>query len=412
MGRTINVYEEIAPVFWDVYDDLQAGNHSEYWEKGGRGSGKSSAFSLEIIAGMLNDRNANAIVYRRVGNTIKDSVFAQMSWACERLGIDQICIFRSSPYEIIFKPTGQRILFRGADDPQKSKSIKLKKGYFKYLWFEELSEFPGAESIRTIKQSVLRGADKAFTLCSYNPPKSAQSWVNEESLKHVESRLVHSSSYLDVPKEWLGEAFLHEAETLKATNLIAYKNEYGGEVTGTGGSVFDNVTVRKITDEEKKSLSYFYQGIDWGYFPDPFAWVRCAFDAKKRILYIIDEFKANKMRNYATFNAIKGRLHPDEPLTADSAEPKSIADFREYGARWIHGVVKGPGSLDYSMKWLATLAQIVIDEKCVEAKKEFIQYEFERDKEGKFVNAYVDANNHFIDATRYALYPVWRISGE
>ncbi|MBR6982122.1 MAG: PBSX family phage terminase large subunit [Ruminococcus sp.] len=412
MANEVNVYDLIAPSFWDVYDDLQAGTHIEYWEKGGRGSCKSSFISIAIIVGMLQDRLANAIVYRQVGNTLKDSVYAQMIWAIGMLGIESICKFRSSPYEIIFKPTGQRILFRGADDPKKSKSIKLTKGYFKYLWFEELAEFPSMESIRTIKQSIMRGADEAYTLYSYNPPRSAQSWVNDEGLKDVPTRLVHSTTYLDVPKSWLGQVFIAEAEALKQANPMAYRNEYMGEITGNGGSVFENVVVRDIPKEEMDTLQWFYQGIDWGWFPDPFQWVRVAYDAKKRILYIVDEYRANKLGNKATFDAVRDRLNPNESLIADSAEPKSIGDWREYGAYWIRAVMKGPGSVAYSMKWLASLSQIVIETHCRFSAKEFLSYEYERNKDGQFVNGYPDANNHAIDAVRYAMYVAWRRQGE
>ena len=258
----------IADVFKPASLDIDAMRNSEYWFKGGRGSTKSSFISIVIILGIMEDPNANAIIYRRVGNTIKDSVYQQMIWAIDTLGLSQAFKCKVSPFEITRIKTGQRILFRGADDPMKSKSIKLQRGYFKYLWFEELAEFRGMQDIRTIKQSVLRGVDRAVTLYSYNPPKSAQNWVNGESLKAVPGRYVHESTYLDVPTEWLGEAFITEAEKLRDTNELAYRNEYLGEVTGTGGNVFENVTVRDITPEEINSFGWFYQGIDWGWFPD------------------------------------------------------------------------------------------------------------------------------------------------
>lgn len=409
---SICIYDQIARSFWDVYDDLKQGSHAEYMLKGGRGSTKSSFISIAIIRGLLADPLANAIIYRRVGNTLKDSVYAQMLWAVDTLGLNDYFKARLSPLEIVYRPTGQRIMFRGADDPLKSKSIKLQKGYFKFLWFEELAEFRSMEDIRVIKQSALRSVDAAFTLYSYNPPKSAQSWVNAEALKNVPSRLTHTSSYLDVPPEWLGQAFITEAETLRDTNLLAYRNEYMGEVTGTGGNVFQNVRVREITGEEINTLEYFYQGIDWGYFPDPFQWIRLGYDSKHRRLYIIDEYRANYLGNYDAYNAIKDKLNDDEPLTADSSEPKSIADFKEYGAR-IKGVVKGPGSVDYSTKWLAALTEIVIDPaRAPAAAKEFIEYEYERNSAGEFVSGYVDACNHAIDAARYAMFPVWRRKGE
>lgn len=403
----------IADVFKPVSLDLQQGGHAEYFLKGGRGSTKSSFISIEIIIGIMQDEHANAIIYRRVANTIKDSVYEQMIWAIDTLGLTAAFKCRKSPFEIERIKTGQRILFRGADDPMKSKSIKLKRGhYFKYLWFEELAEFRGMEDIRTIKQSILRGVDRAFTLYSYNPPKSAQSWVNAEAMKAVPGRMVHTSNYMDVPPEWLGEAFIDEAQRLQTTNERAYRNEYLGEVTGTGGNVFENVILRQITDEDLSGLEYFYQGVDWGYFPDPFQWVRCGFDARRRKLYIFDEYRCYRSSNQASFNAVKDKLRPDEPLTADSAEMKSIADFKEMGAPWIRPAIKGAGSVDYSMKWLAGLAEIVIDpERCPASAKEFVTYEFEMNKDGEYVAGYVDADNHCIDAVRYALVPIWKVRG-
>ena len=407
------LFENMADVFIPVHRDLAKTKHAEYWMKGGRASTKSSFISLEIIRGIREDEDANAVAFRRVGNTIKDSVYEQLVWAIDVLGVSDEFTLRKSPLEIIRNGTGQRILFRGADDPMKSKSLKLSKGYFKYLWFEELAEFRGMDDVRTIKQSVFRGVDHGITLYSYNPPKSAQNWVNSEALKQRDDRLVHHSTYLDVPREWLKDAFIAEAEITRETNERAYRNEYLGEVTGTGGNVFENVTARKITDEELNALSYFYQGIDWGWYPDPFHWVRCGYDAKARKLYISDEFRANKLSNAAAYEQIKDRLTIAEPLTADSAEVKSVSDFREFGAGWIRPAVKGPGSVDYSMKWLAALSEIVIDsEKCPAAAAEFLKYEYERNPQGEIVAGYVDKDNHAIDAVRYAMSPVWRRRGE
>lgn len=402
-----------APVFSPVHNDLWFGNkYTEYWLKGGRGSTKSSFISLEIVAGIMADPLANALIYRRVGNTVKDSVYAQIEWAVDVLGVSGYFKFHKSPLEIVYKPTGQRIMFRGADDPMKSKSLKLSKGYYKFLWFEELAEFRSMADIRTIKQSAFRGVDKAFTFYSYNPPKTAQSWVNGEALKLTPGRLVHSSSYLQVPPEWLGSQFIAEADALKAANDLAYRNEYLGEVTGNGGAVFENVRLDKITPDTLNRLEWFYQGVDWGYFPDPFQWVRVAYDSGRRTLYILDEYRANKLGNYEAYEAVKPRLRETEQITADSAEPKSIADWKSYGAR-IRGVVKGPGSVDYSMKWLAALDAIVIDpEAAPAAAKEFLEYEYERNNSGEFIAGYVDANNHAIDAVRYATFPIWRHKGD
>ena len=401
--------------FKGIHDDIWRSDepHSEYWLKGGRGSTKSCFISLEIILGMFKDKDANAIVYRRVGNTLKDSVYAQMIWAIDMLGLGDKFRYMKSPLEIIMIATGQRILFRGADDPMKSKSIRLNHGYFKYLWFEELAEFRGMEDVRVIQQSVFRGVDEAVTFYSYNPPKSTQAWVNAEAMKDVPKRMVNTSDYTMVDPSWLGKEFIARAEILRDTNLQAYENEYLGKVTGTGGNVFQNVTLREITDAEINTFDYFYQGIDWGWYPDPFVWTRCSYDSAHRKLYIIDEYRTNKTSNLQAYEALKDKLTPDETLIADSAENKSIGDFHEYGAYWIRGAVKGAGSVAYSMKWLASLAEIVIDPKrCPETAKEFVQYEYERNSAGEVVAGYPDKDNHCIDSLRYATSNIWRRRGE
>ena len=407
------LFENMADVFIPVHRDIAKMKHAEYWFKGGRASTKSSVISLEIVRGIREDENANAVVFRRVGNTIKDSVYEQLVWAIEALGVSEEFTLRKSPLEIIRNGTGQRILFRGADDPMKSKSLKLSKGYFKYLWFEELAEFRGMEDVRTIKQSVFRGVDKGITLYSYNPPRSAQNWVNGEALKPREDRLVHHSTYLDVPKEWLKEAFIAEAEILKATNERAYRNEYLGEVTGTGGNVFENLVLREIPSEEIKSFGHTYTGLDFGWFPDPTHFVRCAYDPKRRKLWVYDEFRTVKTPNRELFDILvsaKG-LKPGEEVIADSAEQKSIHDLRSFGMRCT-GATKGPGSVNASIKWLQGLAEIIIDpSRCPEAASEFQKYEYERTRDGEYVAAYPDENNHAIDAVRYALNRVWLRAG-
>ena len=409
----ICIYDSMARTFWDLYDDLKRDGHAEYWLKGGRGSTKSSFISLVIVRGLLADSNANAIIYRKVGNTIKDSVYSQMLWAIDQLQLAPWFQAKVSPFELIYKPTGQRVLFRGADDPLKSKSIKLQHGYFRYLWFEELSEFRGMEDIRTIKQSVFRGVDRGVTLYSYNPPKSAQNWVNTEALKSVTGRLVHHSTYLDVPEEWLKEAFISEAERLAQSNERAYRNEYMGEVTGTGGTVFDNLVLREISADEISGFGATYAGLDFGWFPDPLHFVRCAYDPAQRRLWVFDEYRTVKTSNADVYRILtdQKQLAADEEVIADSAEMKSVNDMRSYGMRCI-AATKGPGSVRASMRWLQALNEIIIDPaRCPEAAKEFSQYEYERTRDGEFVDAYPDANNHAIDAVRYALNRVWLRAG-
>lgn len=407
------LFDNIADMFVPVHRDIVKMKHAEYWFKGGRGSTKSSFISLEIIRGMREDENAHAVVFRRVGNTIKDSVYEQLIWAIDALGVEDEFIVRKSPLEIERKGTGQRILFRGTDDPKKSKSLKLSKGYFKYLWFEELAEFRGMADVRTIKQSVFRGTDMGITFYSYNPPKSAQNWVNSEALNTRPDRLVHHSTYLGVPPEWLKEAFISEAEIVKQTNERAYKNEYLGEVTGSGGNVFENLTLGEITAEDIKGFGYTYAGLDFGWYPDPTHFVRCAYDPARRKLWIYDELRTVKTANRELFDRLvsEKELTPDEEIIADSAEQKSVHDLRSFGLNCV-GAIKGPGSVSASIRWLQGLAEIVVDPaRCPYTAKEFQQYEYERTRDGEFVAAYPDENNHAIDAVRYALNRVWLRAG-
>lgn len=195
---------------------------------------------------------------------IEDSVYSQILWAISALGLDDEFACTKSPLEITRISTGQKIYFRGADDPHKIKSIKPPFGYIGIVWFEELDQFGGEEAVRTIEQSVIRGGERAYKFKSFNPPKSAQNWANKYIKVPRTDRLVTESTYLTVPKKWLGKPFLDDAEFLKETNPTAYENEYMGVANGTGGNVFDNVLIREITDDEIAQFDNIYNGVDWG----------------------------------------------------------------------------------------------------------------------------------------------------
>ena len=185
-------------------------------------------------------------------------------------------------------------------------------------------------------------------------------------------------------------------------------------MTGTGGTVFENIELREITDKEIDTYDFIYQGMDFGWFPDPLAWVKCCYNPSQRTLYIFDEFVVNKMSNQDVWNALKEQkgVTEDDIITADSAEPKSIGDFRSYGSA-MRGAEKGAGSVEYSMKWLSALAKIVIDPKrCPVSAQEFSTYEYQQDKDGNYISGYIDADNHAIDATRYALNRIWKKKGQ
>ena len=404
----------IAPAYWGVHADIRNGRHAEYWLKGGRGSAKSSFASLEIVLGLLRDPQANAIIYRKVAATLRESVYAQMAWAIERLGLGGVFRFGLAPMEIELKSTGQKILFRGADDPEKSKSIKLARGYFGFLWFEELAEFESLQAVRTIQASVIRGSGRAITLCSYNPPRSERSWVNREARRNREDRLVHHSCYRDVPPEWLGEAFIAQAERLAQENPALYRHMYMGEAIGTGGQVFENLRLQPIWAEEVAQFGATYAGIDFGWYPDPLHFVRCAYDMRRRTLWIYDEYRAVRVPNgdAAQFLLREKQLTLAEEVIGDSADPKAIADLRAAGIRCT-AAIKGPGSVTAGIRWLQGLSAIIIDaERCPAAAREFAEYEYERDAAGRVVQSYPDRDNHSIDAVRYAMSRVWQRAGQ
>lgn len=400
----VKLTDLIAPQFYDIHWDIIEGKHTHYKLYGGRGSTKSSFISIEIIMGMMQDPNANAACFRRVGNTLQESVFEQLMWAIDALGVSHLWKPNLSPLRITYLPTGQRIVFRGCDDPNKSKSIKLRHGYFKYIWYEERAEFEGDEDERKINQSLMRGGDKYVVFYSWNPPKSLNSWVNQDVLQARDDTLCSHSTYLTVPRDWLGEQFFIEANELKKRKIMAYRHEYLGEAIGTGGKVFDNVILREITPEEIAIFDKIKQGLDFGFAADPLAFLRTHYNRKQHRLYIFREIYQVNMKNRAAVAEIK-RINPENKLiTADSEEPRSIATFNEMGLRII-AAKKGPGSVDFGMDFLSNeIDEIIIDPvTCPNAAREFSTYELERDKNGNFKGGYPDKDNHTIDACRYAL---------
>lgn len=406
------LFELLAPQFLPTWQKIMRGDADEALEKGGRGSTKSSFCSIGIIKLLQLHPDCNAVCIRKVGNTMRTSVYAQMQWAVDQLepGMWKCTV---SPMEMTNKKTGQKILFFGLDDPGKLKSIKLPRGYIGILWFEELDQYDGEEQIRNVEQSCLRGGDFSFTFKSFNPPASPRNWANRYALEVRDRKIIQHSDYTMVPQEWLGRRFLDDAENLKKRNLIAYKHEYLGEVTGCGKEIFTNIKAEKI---DPSKFERKYHGIDWGWYPDPFAYNCMSYDAARKTLYIYDEITVRRIRNEDTFKMLQERHvmeHPEsERLTADSAEPKSCTDFTAWGIKCLPAM-KGPNSVGQGVKWLQSLTAIVIDPaKCPDTLKEFTEYEYDADKNGDPLPVYPDHDNHHIDATRYAMELVWHKPGK
>ncbi|MGL4615985.1 MAG: PBSX family phage terminase large subunit, partial [Shewanella sp.] len=401
----------IAPPFIEPLLAISGNEYTEYVFPGGRGSTKSSFISLGVLDRLLSDETLNAVVMRQVADTLRTSVYTQMQWAIEALGMTDKFKFSLSPLEITYKATGQKIFFRGADKPESLKGIKVSKGYLGVLWFEELDQFKGPEAVRKIEQSVIRGGDLAYIFKSFNPPKPKSNWANKYLEVPKNNQLIVRTNYTMVPKKWLGKAFIEEAEHLKQVNPEAYDNEYMGIANGSGGNVFNNVIVEEIPQEEINQFDYIYNGVDWGWYPDPWAFNRVHLDAAKNCLYIFYEDRGNYLKNEESAKRIE-EIVGDELVTCDSSEKKSVQDYRSYGLNARHAI-KGPDSVRYSLKWLQSLNKIVIDPvRCPHTAQEFLNYEYERTKDGEIINQPVDKDNHNIDAVRYATESVWKRKGQ
>ena len=397
----IRLSSVIGPAFHLLARDVFQHGHTHYDLSGGRGSLKASCVSLLVPLILLANKNTHALVLRKVANTIRDSVYAQYLWAIGELGMASYWEAKVQPMELIYRPTGQKIMFRGADDPMKIKSIKVPFGYIAVTHFEEKDQFAGRAEIRNILQSTMRGGSKFWNFESYNPPISRDNWANKDSLEERPDRLCHKSTYLEAPPEWLGSQFLSEAEHLKSTDERAYRHEYLGEAVGTGGNVFENLELRKITDKEISHFDRIYQGVDFGWFPDQLAFIRAHYDRNQETIYLLDELYVNKWPNENLADWIKGKKYTDAYITCDSAEPKSVADLRAFGLP-AQSAMKGPGSVDYGFKWLQKRKIVIDRHRTPNAYQEFVNYEYERDKDGEFISGYPDRNDHILSATRYA----------
>lgn len=396
----VKLKELIAPNFYGLHHRLKQKAHREIWLKGGRGSTKSTFTAVQVVLGLIRDPDANAVVLRRYQNELRDTVFGQVVWVILKMGLEHLFKYQYSPMQITKLDSGQKIVFKAADNPRKLKSINLGRGYIKYAWFEEVDQFAGMEEIRNIIQSLFRGEDRPrISFYSYNPPKSSRSWVNREVKIPKEGRLVHHSDYRDVPAEWLGQDFLAEAEHLRKVNDAAYRHEYLGEEVGTGLEVFNNITLEKLTTADLEVFDKIRQGLDFGYAVDPLAFERMHLDKTRRRLYLLQEISGINLFNREFWE--RAQAYNDVETVADSAEPKSIAELRSWGMR-IRGAKKGPGSVEFGIKYLQDLEAIIIDpERCPLAAREFINYTLETDIRGEVKRKFPDRDNHCIDAVRY-----------
>lgn len=405
-------YELPARVLGKAFVDInrQIKPNIEYVFEGGRGGLKSSFVAFKIVELIKNNPQMHACITRQVAGTLKDSVYANMKWAINELGLMEEFECKVSPLEIKYIKTGQTIYFRGLDDETKLKSIKPEFGYIGILWKEEKDQMKGDAQERSVNQSVLRGGDESYDFSSYNPPKSKSNWVNRIKLIPNPKRVIHHSSYLEAPAEWLGQKFIDDAAHLKEINPEAYEHEYLGVPNSDGGNVFEYLEIRDITDEEISRMDRIFAGVDYGWYPDAFCYLRTYYDSAREKIYLIDELYVNKWSNSKTADWIKKKGYDDYTMICDSAEPKSVNDFRDAGLP-ARGAIKGPGSIEYGFKFLQTKTLVIDPKRTPNAYKEITEYEYDRDKEGNVISGYPDGNDHAISALRYAYEPLFNRRG-
>ncbi len=392
--------------FTDFHKNIRDQKYLRYVLKGGRGSGKSFMIAIELILDLINNP-ISVLCVRKVGNTLYESCYEQLKEAIDVLDCNEYFHFGKSPLKITYKTRGNYIIFRGADDPSKIKSLKVAKFPVATLWIEELAEFKSEDEVSMIENSVLRAelqeglSYKLFY--SYNPPKRKQSRVNKKFESQFISDLtyVHHSTYLDNP--YISNVFKDEAEHIKKVKPLKYEWEYLGKAIGSGVVPFDNLEFRKISNDEILNFDNLRQGLDWGYATDPLALVRVHYDKTRRKIYIFDEVYGVKLSNREAGDIIKSRGLDDVMIIADSAEPKSIAELKSYGISVV-GADKKPGSVEFGEKWLDDLESIVIDPiRCPNTAREFENIDYKTDRFGETVPRLEDKDNHTIDALRYSL---------
>lgn len=373
--------------------------------KGSRASKKSKTTALWFITNIMKYPEANALVIRKTFRTLKDSCFAELKWAVHRLNVDAWWEFKESPLEATYKPTGQKIYFRGLDDPLKVTSITVDVGVLCWAWLEEAYEVTKEDDFNILDESIRgevpEGLFKQWTI-TFNP------WNEHHFLKKRffdappdPDILAMTTNYLC--NEWLDEADKKMFEDMKKRNPRRYRVAGLGEWGIVDGLVYENWKEEAFnTDEIRKRpgvVSAF--GLDYGYTNDPSAFFCGLLDEENKQLYVFDEIYEKGLSNKRIYERITEEGYAKERITADSAEPKSNDELKGYGLR-VHGAAKGKDSIKNGIQWIQDL-EIIIHPRCVNFLTEISNYTWAEDKFGNKLNEPIDDFNHLMDAMRYAL---------
>ena len=407
----------ISDPFVPMHRAVCAGVGGDFWTYGGRASGKSSCISLEIVRGIMRHPDRSALVMVKTGKDIREGVYEQMLWAIRMLGAEGEFECTVSPIRIRRRSTGQVVTFRGGDNTAKTKAIKAPGGtYYAYLWIEEADQFAGMAELRRVYQSVTRGAPAGapfYRFHSFNPPRSRDSWANAKIRELKAAGVpVYKANYTDMPTGWLPEQVIEDAEALKSVDEEAYRHEYMGEEVGYGNEVFPRAVVRTVTEDERARIRMTAYGVDWGFSSDPFCWVKVGYVPNTRTLYVLDSISGVGLTNPESADLVRERMaepvdggepEPFADVFCDSAEPKSVEDYRQLGIR-ARGVEKTAAlSVRSGVRWLQHRASIVIDPRAALAAAEIPAYGYVLTADEKPTGMLPDEDNHSIDAIRYAV---------
>lgn len=377
----------------------------EIISKGGRGSVKSNFWGNLAYETIRQDPHAHVVYTRRYKIDLRGSVYNQFMKTVIRYNDLDNWDFKQSPLCAVYKPTGQMVMFVGADKPISLKSFNVPFGYVKLLIHEECDEMAGVEQMDNIEDTFLRSDTPALDIKIFNPPKSKNNFMNqyvEECKNKPQTRICHSY-YYNVPEKWLGKRFFERAEWFRVHKPRYYDNNYLGKVTGTGGGIFDNVEERTITDAEIENMPFFYHGLDFG-FEHPQTFEKAYYDADADILYCVGEVFAKRCKNSTFSRKIKGYI--TEEIICDSARPDAIAEMQDWGFNAI-GAKKRWGSgkgRDYCWEWLQQTTKIVVDPvRCPHLAHELTTLEHEQLADGSFSDAYPTLDEDCVMALIYGL---------
>lgn len=375
--------------------------------KGSRGSKKSKNTALNYIHRIMKYEWANLLVVRRYSNTNKQSTYTDLKWAANKLKVGHLFKFNESMPEITYMPTGQKILFRGLDDPLKITSISVDVGMLAWVWVEEAYQIESEADFRTLVESI-RGSHEApdffkqITL-TFNP-WSERHWLKPMFFdKETREKDVFADTTTFRVNEWLDDVDRQRMEDLYHTNPRRARIVCDGEWGVAEGLVFENFQVKDFDPTQKiKEIQETTHGQDYGFTNDPTTQISTIVDMARKELWIYDEHYELAMTTNDIYNMVKSKNMLGASITGDSAEPRLISELRTKGMKRLHKSVKGKGSVMHGISFLQDF-KIYIHPTCEHTIEEFNTYTFKQDKEGNWLNEPIDENNHVIDALRYSM---------